>query len=41
VGATPSWSSDVGHAHAIVLGDDGVLVGAADPRALVGAVAGI
>lgn len=38
--ATPSWSSDVGHAHAIVVGDDGVLVGAADPRARVGSVAG-
>lgn len=37
---TPSWSSDVGHAHAIVVGDDGVLAGAADPRTRVGSVAG-
>jgi len=39
--ATPSWSSDVGHAHAIVVGDDGMLAGAADPRTRVGSVAGM
>jgi gamma-glutamyltranspeptidase/glutathione hydrolase len=31
----------VGHAHAIVVDDDGMLSGAADPRAIVGAAAGI
>ncbi|MFN8022342.1 MAG: gamma-glutamyltransferase [Acidimicrobiales bacterium] len=41
VTATPSWSSDVGHAHAIVVGDDGMLAGAADPRTRVGSVAGM
>lgn len=41
VTSTPSWSSDVGHAHAIVVGDDGMLVGAADPRTRVGSVAGM
>lgn len=41
VTSTPSWSSDVGHAHAIVVGDDGMLTGAADPRTRVGSVAGM
>ena len=41
VRSSPAWSSDFGHAHAIVIGDDGVLSGAADPRTRVGSVAGI
>ncbi len=39
VQSSPSWSSDFGHAHAIVIGDDGMLSGAADPRTRVGSVA--
>ena len=35
----PAYSSSIGHAHAIVLGADGVLAGAADPRARVSSVA--
>jgi gamma-glutamyltranspeptidase/glutathione hydrolase len=35
-----AWSSEFGHAHVIVVGDDGVLAGAADPRAVVGAASG-
>ncbi len=41
VQTAPAWSSDFGHAHAIVVGDDGMLSGAADPRARVGSVAGM
>ena len=37
----PSLDSGFGHAHAIAVGDDGVLAGAADPRAAVGSVAGL
>jgi gamma-glutamyltranspeptidase/glutathione hydrolase len=37
----PSFSSDFGHAHAIVVGVDGMLSGAADPRAVVASTAGI
>lgn len=36
----PSYSSAFGHAHAIVVGHDGMLSGAADPRSVVGSVAG-
>ena len=36
----PPYDSGFGHAHAIVVQDDGFLAGAADPRARVGAVAG-
>lgn len=35
----PGYDSGFGHAHAIAVEHDGVLVGAADPRARVGAVA--
>lgn len=35
------FESSVGHAHAIVVGDDGMLAGGADPRARVGSVAGM
>ncbi len=41
VRTSPAWSSDFGHAHAIVVGDDGMLSGAADPRTRVGSVAGM
>ena len=41
VTSTPSWSSDVGHAHVIVVDDDEMLGGAADPRTRVGSVAGM
>ena len=34
------WDSSFGHAHAIVLERDGILVGAADPRTRVGSCAG-
>lgn len=34
-------SSGAGHAHAIVMGDDGVLSGAADPRTVVGSASGV
>lgn len=37
----PALDSGFGHAHAIVVGDDDVLSGAADPRARVGSAAGI
>jgi gamma-glutamyltranspeptidase / glutathione hydrolase len=37
----PSFSSEFGHAHAILVGDDGMLSGAADPRAVVASTAGI
>jgi gamma-glutamyltranspeptidase/glutathione hydrolase len=36
----PPWDSAFGHAHAITVTDDGMLAGAADPRARVGSVAG-
>lgn len=36
----PAYSSGFGHAHAIMLDADGVLVGAADPRARVSAATG-
>jgi gamma-glutamyltranspeptidase/glutathione hydrolase len=39
IGRLPAFDSSFGHAHAIVLGDDGVLAGAADPRARVSSVA--
>jgi gamma-glutamyltranspeptidase / glutathione hydrolase len=35
-----SWDSSFGHAHAIVLDDNGMRVGAADPRSRVGSCAG-
>lgn len=37
----PPFDSGVGHAHVIQVGLDGMLAGAADPRALVGSCAGI
>jgi gamma-glutamyltranspeptidase / glutathione hydrolase len=37
----PSLDSGFGHAHAIVVGDDEMLSGAADPRARIGSAAGI
>jgi gamma-glutamyltranspeptidase / glutathione hydrolase len=37
----PAFDSDFGHAHAIVVGADGMLTGAADPRTRVGSVAGV
>ncbi len=37
---TPDWDSAFGHAHAIVVQDDGFLAGAADPRSRVGSCAG-
>jgi gamma-glutamyltranspeptidase/glutathione hydrolase len=37
----PAYDSSYGHAHAIVIEPSGMLVGAADPRARVGAVAAI
>ncbi len=40
VNPMPAFDSGFGHAHAIVLDDDGVLAGAADPRARVASVAG-
>jgi gamma-glutamyltranspeptidase/glutathione hydrolase len=40
VNTLAEFDSSFGHAHAIVLGQDGVLAGAADPRARVGSVAG-
>ena len=40
VRAAPAWDSTFGHAHAIVVGADGVLSGAADPRAAIGSAAG-
>jgi gamma-glutamyltranspeptidase/glutathione hydrolase len=36
----PEWDSGFGHAHAIVVEDDGVLAGAADPRTRVGSCTG-
>jgi gamma-glutamyltranspeptidase/glutathione hydrolase len=36
----PAYDGAFGHAHAIVVGEDGMLSGAADPRARVGSVAG-
>jgi len=38
--AAPSWDSGFGHAHAIVVDDNGMFAGAADPRAIVGSAAG-
>ncbi len=35
-----AWDSGFGHAHAIVVESDGMLAGAADPRAVVGSAAG-
>jgi gamma-glutamyltranspeptidase/glutathione hydrolase len=37
---TPAYDSGFGHAHAITVDDAGVLAGAADPRTLIGSVAG-
>jgi gamma-glutamyltranspeptidase/glutathione hydrolase len=37
----PAWDSGFGHAHAIVVEDSGVFAGAADPRAVIGSVAGL
>lgn len=36
----PAWDSGFGHAHAIVVDEHGMFAGAADPRAVVGSVAG-
>jgi len=38
---SPPYDSSFGHAHAIVVQDDGFLAGAADPRTRVGSVAGM
>jgi gamma-glutamyltranspeptidase/glutathione hydrolase len=40
IGQKPAFDSGFGHAHAITLGLDGVLAGAADPRARIAAVTG-
>ncbi len=37
----PAWDSGFGHAHAIVVEPTGMFAGAADPRAVVGSVAGL
>jgi len=37
----PPYDSGFGHAHAIVVGDDGFLAGAADPRTRIGSAAGM
>jgi len=36
----PAWDSGFGHAHAIVVEDTGMFAGAADPRSVIGSVAG-
>ena len=41
VEARPPYDSGFGHAHAIVIDNDGFRAGAADPRAMVGTAAGI
>ncbi len=41
VEALPSYDSGFGHAHAIVIDADGFRAGAADPRTMIGAAAGI
>ncbi len=40
VRVVPPWDSSFGHAHTIVVQDDGFLAGAADPRSWIGSVAG-
>ena len=37
----PAWDSSFGHAHAIVVEPSGTFAGAADPRAVIGAAAGL
>ena len=37
----PAWDSGFGHAHAIVVEPTGMFAGAADPRAVIGSVAGL
>jgi gamma-glutamyltranspeptidase / glutathione hydrolase len=37
----PAYDSGFGHAHAIVIDADGLRVGAADPRTIVGTAAGL
>ena len=41
VAVLPPYDSAFGHAHAIVVEPDGMLAGAADPRARIGSVAGL
>ena len=41
VDVTPPYDSGYGHAHAIVVNESDLLVGAADPRARIGSVAGL
>ena len=41
VAARPAYDSGFGHAHAIVIDQDGFRAGAADPRTMVGTAAGI
>ena len=36
----PAWDSGFGHAHAIVVEDNGMFAGAADPRTVIGSAAG-
>ena len=41
VEASPSYDSGFGHAHVIVIDNEGFRCGAADPRTMVGTAAGI
>jgi len=41
VASSPAYDSGFGHAHAIVIDNDGFRAGAADPRTMVGTAAGI
>jgi gamma-glutamyltranspeptidase/glutathione hydrolase len=41
VEAHPAYDSGFGHAHAIVIDNDGFRAGAADPRTMIGTAAGI
>jgi gamma-glutamyltranspeptidase/glutathione hydrolase len=41
VAAAPAYDSGFGHAHAIIIDNDGFRAGAADPRTMVGTAAGI
>ncbi len=41
VSREPAFDSGFGHAHVILAGTDGILAGAADPRALIGSAGGL